>query len=187
LRIATITLLALFVLTTGALADDKWPSDYVPGTPNPQAMVGGDDIATAFAIGALPFSDTGDTTTFVDDYDEECPYSGSTSPDVVYQYTPSGDGLIDITLCNAVDTYDTKLYIYEDVHTPGTPFACNDDACPGYVSELLQVQLNIGHTYFIVVDGYGGDCGEYLIDITGDQGGVPVEARTWGEVKNVYR
>ena len=54
------------------------PDDY----PSPIRQ-GGEDIASAFYVSSLPFNDTGTTTGYNDDYDEVCPYSGSTSPDVV--------------------------------------------------------------------------------------------------------
>ncbi|MBL7034063.1 MAG: T9SS type A sorting domain-containing protein [Candidatus Delongbacteria bacterium] len=133
--------------------------------PEQQNRVGGEDIATAVSIPGLPYSDTGNTCGFVDDYDEVCPYTGSTSPDVVYAYTPAGNETVTISLCTG-STYDTKLFVYENLGTPGSPFACNDDACPGYVSELAGLSLTAGNTYYIVVDGYGGDCGDYTIDFT---------------------
>lgn len=184
-----LALLAAFGLVFGvANAEDKWPADYVPGTPVYSGeRVGGEDVANAVVIMELPYADGGDTCGFLDDYDEVCPYSGSTSPDVVYQYTPTGDGLVDITLCQGATAYDTKLYVYEDEVTPGAPFACNDDECPGYVSELMGLQLNLGHTYFIVVDGYYGDCGYYDLDMTGDQGGSPAESPTWGTIKGMFK
>jgi hypothetical protein len=132
--------------------------------PDPQKQ-GGDDIASAVVITSLPYSNTGTTSGYNDDYDEECPYSGSTSPDVVYAFTPTADVLVDISLCNAGTDYDTKLYLYEDTYTPGSPYACNDDACPGYVSEILGLTLYAGHTYYIVIDGYGGAFGNYEITI----------------------
>ena len=126
---------------------------------------GGDSWDVATVILSLPHSSTGTTVGYTDDYDEICPYSGSTSPDVVYSYTPIVDILVDITLCNGSD-YDTKLYIYENAVTPGTPFACNDDTCPGYVSELTDLQLYSGNTYYIVIDGYSGASGNYVLDMT---------------------
>ncbi|MFQ5453058.1 MAG: hypothetical protein ACE5D6_02590, partial [Candidatus Zixiibacteriota bacterium] len=125
---------------------------------------GGDDIASAAVVGGLPFSSSGTTSGYNDDYDEACPYTGSTSPDVVYSYTPSANISVDISLCVG-SAYDTKLYVYENSVTAGSPYACNDDACPGYVSELLGVALTGGNTYYIVIDGYGGAFGDYTIDI----------------------
>ena len=131
------------------------------------SRAGGDTCATATPITTLPFGDMGNTCASADDYDEVCPYNAPGSPDVVYSYSPATDECIDITLCNG-SAYDTKLYVYEDScgsYQSGFFVACNDDSCPGYVSELLCVQLFAGHTYYIVVDGYGGDCGYYTIDI----------------------
>ena len=59
---------------------------------------GGDTIAEATEIAALPFVDAGTTLGFNDDADEVCPYEGSTSPDVFYKYTPEADELVDIRL-----------------------------------------------------------------------------------------
>jgi len=127
--------------------------------------VGGEDIATALPIPALPYYDTGDTCGFIDDYDEVCPFTGSTSPDVVYSFTPAADICVTIDLCTS--EYDTKVYVYENAWTPGAPFACNDDGdCSlSYRSKIEQLFLAGGNTYYIVVDGYGGGCGVYYMDI----------------------
>jgi hypothetical protein len=124
---------------------------------------GGDTIADAVVIPGLPYSNTGTTEGYLDDYDEACPYTGSTSPDVVYSYTPGSDDQIDVDLCGS--SYDTKLYIYDaDLNL----IACNDDAyfddvCGIYVSAIEEVLLNGGTNYFIVIDGYGGDFGNYVL------------------------
>ncbi len=124
---------------------------------------GGDVIAEATVIGALPYNDDGTTVGYIDDYDEACPFTGSTSPDVVYSFAPSADIVVDISLCDSY--YDTKLYLYENTVTPGAPFACNDDECPGFMSALYELQLYGGNTYYIVIDGYGGASGDYVIDM----------------------
>jgi hypothetical protein len=145
-------------------AVQKEEIEVTPNVPDPDVLLqGGDNILTATAIEELPFSDEGTTAGYIDDYDEVCPYA-STSPDVVYSYEAPADMSVYITLCNG-SAYDTKLFVYENEHTPGDPYACNDDACPGYVSRLNNVFLAAGNTYYIVVDGYGGDYGDYTIDM----------------------
>ena len=128
---------------------------------------GGDDCGSATVIGSIPFSDTGTTGGYADDYDasgvDACP-SSATAPDVVYSYSPTVDTVLDMTLCNGSD-YDTKLFVYENACS-GDPIRCNDDACPGHVSELLGVQLTGGNTYYIVIDGYGSSSGDYVMDLT---------------------
>ena len=139
-------------------------------------MIGGEDCGSATVIGSLPYTDFGTTAGAVNDYDEECPYTGSTAPDVVYSYTPSTTEIVDISLCNNGGDafYDTKLYVYEN--TCVTPsHACNDDSCqaPSYTapynSELVGVTFTAGNTYYIVVDGYGAEEGDYSLHLEGAQ------------------
>jgi hypothetical protein len=121
----------------------------------------GDVCATAIPISSLPYETTGNSCDYANDYDEVCPYTGSTAPDVVYSYSPATDQSINISLCNSL--YDTKVYVYEDNCVGGTAVGCNDDACgsDGYKSAIYGLSVSTGHTYYIVVDGYGNSCGDY--------------------------
>jgi len=157
--------LILSLAAGSALAKDKVEydcSDLIVKNGN-SGRVGGEDIASAVTIPGLPFVDGGNTSAFFDDYDVACPYGGSTSPDVVYAFTPPYDMAIDADLC--ASSYDTKMYIADSALNV---IDCNDDSCPGYMSELFDVALIGGETYYIFVDGYGGDSGEYVLNITED-------------------
>ena len=134
--------------------------------------VGGDSIDVCTVIPGLPYQDNGNTCQYLDNYDEVCPYNNPGAPDVVYCYTPQVDTCVDISLCNSITNYDTKLYVYEG--STATLLACNDDACATdsfpapYVSELVGLQLTANTTYYIVVDGYGpSDCGTYDLTVVG--------------------
>ena len=129
-----------------------------PGTPD--GRQGGEDIASAFVFNTLPFADTGNTAANFDDYDAECPYVGSTSPDVVYSYTPTTEITVSVDLLGS--TYDTKTYIYD---SGMNVIACNDDFYSDYVSFIAEATLMGGETYFFVIDGYGGDGGDYILAI----------------------
>jgi len=135
---------------------------YVPPEETKQ---GGDTINDATVIGGLPYTDTGTTAGFVDDYDEVCPFTGSTSPDVVYTFTPGSDVNVLVDLCGS--SYDTKLYVYD----AGLALvACNDDfyyddVCGAYVSAIENLPLLGGMQYYIIVDGYGGDFGDYVLHV----------------------
>jgi len=139
-----------------------------PGKPD--GREGGETVADALVIPGLPFLDAGNTSDNIHDYDEVCPYTGSTSPDVVYAFSPTVDLDIELSLCSNNNEYDTKIYLYQDTVTPGSPWACNDDFCSNdwtfYVSFLEGVTVHAGHTYFVVVDGYGGDSGNYELEVT---------------------
>lgn len=134
-------------------------------------FVGGENIGNAVAIGALPFADGGNTCGYNNDYDEVCPYTGSTSGDVVYSITPGSDVSIEIDLCNSL--YDTKVYVYGP---GGALVACNDDyGCgfSGYQSHLDCVSLVAPNTYYIVIDGWLGECGDYDLTIAECAGPQP--------------
>ncbi len=174
MKVATFVIIALFALSSLALAVS--PSNVMPVKESqitdpgePDGREGGETIETAWMIYSLPFSDTGNTCDNIDNYDEVCPYTGSTSPDVVYAYEPPEDMCVSISLCNSF--YDTKVYVYEDVWTPGYYYACNDDNSNcvdppvSFTSWIEEVNLFAGHVYYIVVDGYYGACGDYVLEI----------------------
>jgi hypothetical protein len=184
MRLATLLVIGLLLLASSALAE-KAPYNY--GTYNGLVeRQGGDTVATATPITALPFSGAGTTVGYANNYDAVCPYTNSTSPDVVYSFTPGVTCLLDITLC-AGSLYDTKLYVLD---AGLSVVACNDDFCPGYVSELVTangtaVPVTAGALYYIVVDGYGGASGTYTIDITGDCF-TPTEESSFSTVKSLF-
>ena len=171
---ALITIMLALGFVGGAVAFDlgkqapiKPESTFPPNIPVDRQ--GGDTIADAFVIPedvVLPWSDTGTTAGYNDDYDAVCPSSGSTSPDVVYRYAPNaGIETIDVDLCNS--SYDTKVYMYD---ASLNLIACNDDyyfnpPCYPYSSKLVNVAIAAGETYYIIVDGSWGAYGAYRIDI----------------------
>jgi hypothetical protein len=164
--------LAVLFMSSVVMASDanlsydsiKKPMTFGPNIPDPNVILqGGDNINDATVINTLPYNTTGTTAGYTNDYDEICPYDSSIAPDVVYSYSPTNDIAVDITLCGNSD-YDTKLYVYQN--SVGNLVGCNDDACPGYVSELRGLSLTGGNTYYIVVDGYGELFGNYTFDMT---------------------
>lgn len=125
----------------------------------------GDNASDPFIIGSLPFSSSGNTSTYIDDYHEQCPLPLGGARDVVYRYTPPVDQVVTVDLCGS--SFDTKVYVYQNAVTPGSPIDCNDDYCgtTNTRSYLPAVSMTAGVPYFIVVDGYGVSSGSYTIDI----------------------
>jgi hypothetical protein len=127
---------------------------------------GGETVATAVSIPSLPFTDTGATCDNANDYDQVCPYDGSTAPDVVYSLNLAFATEVVVDLCGSA--YDTKVYVLDEALTV---VACNDDyynssgECGLYVSRIDHLQLVPRLTYYIVVDGYGDDCGAYVLNV----------------------
>jgi hypothetical protein len=166
----------------GRQAPAKSPVSCPENIPAPVRQ-GGDTIATALLIPSLPYNDTGTTAGFTNDYDEVCPFTGSTAPDVVYRYVSPWPQVVSIDLCGS--SYDTKVYVYDGGLNL---IACNDDyyysaPCGVYVSNLQCVLLAPGTCYF-VIDGYAGASGAYIMEVDPFVGcglGCPVDALMEGE------
>ena len=172
-RLLLILTLIVFALPAAALdealsnqAAPKPVSVVVPPLADPEVIrQGGDNIDDAFVIDALPFSDTGTTVGYNDDYDQSCPYGLSPTPDVCYLITPDHDLLLTVDLCGSF--YDTKTFIYGP---DWQEIACNEDyyggpPCGRYVSRIDAAPLEAGLSYLICIDGYAGSTGDYLLEI----------------------
>lgn len=172
MRFALVMLLIVAVAGSAVAADlgkvrvvpGKTPSSTIYVPPSDAPRQGGDGIGQATVISSIPYSATGTTDGYTDRYDETCPYSGSTSPDVVYSYTPTMDVYIAVDLCGS--SYDTKTYVYD---ADQNAIACNDDyyyddTCGSYVS-FAEAFLYSGETYYIIIDGYGGAYGDYVLNV----------------------
>jgi len=164
--VCTAALLLLACLASASTTGNSAPAVEKISKPTGLATYEGRDpgetIEDPIVVDYLPLFDSGDTCPFIDDYDEACPYSGSTAPDVVYSYVCQYSQVVTIDLC--ASQYDTKVFVYENTYTPGFPHACNDDhaGCgPNGYRSWLMTEFTEGNTYYIVVDGYWGSCGIY--------------------------
>jgi len=143
--------------------------DLVHGiTRGEQQRQGGEDSATATVIVAMPFTDTGTTTGYADDYNaEECLGVATNAPDVIYSYTPATHEVVDVDLC--LSSYYTNLFICENDFS--NVIACNRFAgeCGATAaSYIADIPCYAGNTYYIVVDGdYAApNSGDYIISCT---------------------
>ncbi len=160
-----IILMAVALIANVAVASEKslekgpFVVSYVGDS---GVLQGGDDIANATAIGALPYSDTGTTTGYIHDYT----FTTETAPDVVYVYTPGVDKTVDVLLCGSA--FDTKLYIMLADLTVEYANDDNSAICgAGNNSAIIGAELTAGVTYYIVVTGYSAAEGDYVLDMTG--------------------
>jgi len=111
------------------------------------------------------FYDSASTVGFTDDYDAVCPYTGSTSPDVVYEITlPASPVKFMVSLCESY--YDTKVFMFD---ANGDEVACSDDYCSASHGQswtsYIEVEGLPAGTYYIIIDGYGGDEGTYVMEV----------------------
>ena len=103
--------------------------------------------------------------------DGTCGNTG-TSPEKVFQWTPSLSGRATIQTCGGSTNFDTVLYMRSGSCQTGSPVACNDDtsgcnsgAGSGIASRITPT-VTAGQTYYIVVDGYGGARGDFRLSVT---------------------
>jgi hypothetical protein len=121
----------------------------------------------------LPFSATGSTFGAANDLIPSVPCVRSaqsgTGPDVIYQFTSPDSQNYDIAV-TPVGNFDLSVYV---VTNCATLAGCtSSDLGGGGEGESLRRNLTEGVTYFIVVDGFQGDAGNFSISL------VPTIIRT---------
>ncbi|HOP06228.1 MAG TPA: thrombospondin type 3 repeat-containing protein [candidate division Zixibacteria bacterium] len=150
------------------------PQNDIPDKFVTSTLQGGDDISTATVIPGFPFIDTGTTVGYTDDYQEVCPTQNATSTaaDVVYQYTPAVDLVVDFITCES--DYMTYIWIYQDDET--TLWDCNqfDNTCSLPRSALYDVTIPAGHTYYFVIDGRESQEGTYVVEMDAREPVIPI-------------
>jgi len=139
-----------------------------PYVPPAEPRQGGDNLGNAYVIGALPFSDTGTTTGYLQDYTASC--GSNASPDVVYTWVANATGTITVSLCGS--SYDTVVHVHENAI--GNEIGCNDDFC-SLQSQLSNLAVTTGNTYIIIVTGYSSANGAYTLAVTLDEPPTPFE------------
>ncbi|MET3730748.1 GEVED domain-containing protein [Moheibacter stercoris] len=113
-----------------------------------------DDCANAIAV-ACGDSVTGSTVTATNS-------GGNSAGDVFYTFTGTGVAQnVTLSLCDS--EFDTVLRVFTDC-TLATEIAFNDDEC-GSRSELT-FESDGTSTYYIMVEGWGSNTGNYVLDVS---------------------
>jgi hypothetical protein len=149
-----------------------------------QVRTPGDDCGTATnEISVFPYSDSGDTTALVNDYDVLSSVTCNTAfdsngPDMVYQIQVDQD--CDLTVTESADTHDVVLWAVTDcADVDNTCIGSSDSGNP----ESFTFFASAGTDYWLIVDGWNGESGPYTLDITDTNGIgcslVPVELQSF--------
>lgn len=130
--------------------------------------------ATLIDPSRLPFSSTASTFGATNDVDpgQTCftQVLSSRGPDVVYQFTPADTQLYIVTATPKGD-YDISLYITSDC---GSFSGClSSDIGGSGDAEEIRHSLTAGTTYFISVDGFGGDSGDFTLTLVPSMSHAP--------------
>src|SRR5436305_953812 len=92
----------------------------------------------------------------------------ATGPEKVFRWTPTASGTATIQTCGSGTNFDSVVYMRSGTCT-GAEIACNDDGCAnstglGRASNITPA-VTAGHTYYIVVDGYGSGQGTFSLTV----------------------
>ncbi len=152
----------------------EWLQSEINPISQTPSRVGGDTAAEAVVIDSLPYADNGTTAGKANDigpYNRDnilCTWSGyygssytGSSSDVFYSLHLDEATVLDVSLCDS--DYDTSLGLFEKVAgAPGNMLAGNDDFCDSQSRFICEIPAG---DYFIVVDGYDDEEGDYSLSV----------------------
>ncbi len=127
------------------------------------------EYASDYVISSLPYTHNGSNVGKINDW--RLQGWGGDGADVAYYINLATSSTLDVTLCNANTDYDTKLEIFNANGTSTGWYNDDDDDCDedDLFSSLWGSSLSAGK-YYIVVDGYAGETGNYTINVSGTGG-----------------
>jgi hypothetical protein len=123
----------------------------------------------------LPLSHSGSTTSSTDQISPSCGALGS--PDRSFLFTaPYGANYVADTVGSSFDTVLTA-------HDPATcvEVRCDDDG-GGNLSSRISGWLDAGQEILITVDGFGGDAGAFVLNLTPSAPPPPCPAQNLGDI-----
>jgi len=129
-----------------------------------------DDFSNANIISGLPLSSSGANFNATKEVGEPNHGDNTGGKSVWWSWTASVDGNI------SIDTYDSNFDTTLGVYTGNSVDSLNlirtNDDRRGVKSSVV-ITVSSGTTYYIAVDGYDGDFGSIVINITSSGGEVP--------------
>jgi hypothetical protein len=130
---------------------------FLPGTATNETIATAHDLSD-ITNGAA--SRTGNTCGLVSDYEGSC--NAGTAGDAAFRFVLSAPRRVLIS--TAGSGFDTSMALWTGT-TPATAtyVNCNDDAA-GLSTSVLDLTLAAG-TYYVVVDGFGTECGDYKFNV----------------------
>ena len=190
--LATVAILTLAIALVGATALAA-PQRVDRPTVLPETDLLGPNgtCETAFDLsGAFSF-DT-DTCDDLNDYDlgpsNSCTGYPTSGPDEVYEICLPPGGTVSLTFEEL--QYDGSVYLVTDCNDlPGSCVAGDDCYPTPCTASITYTNLTVeNNVYWLMVDGFGGECGlGHLEGMAGQCDVTPVEPASWGAIKALHR
>jgi hypothetical protein len=122
--------------------------------------------ASVIESNRLPFTGSGSTFGATNDFNPGAPClrsnQSATGRDVVFQFTPGDTQNYDVTI-TPIGNFDVTVYIVTSC--PGLGGCSSADIGGDGEAESLRRNLTAGTTYFIIVDGFQADAGDFTISL----------------------
>lgn len=126
---------------------------------------GGDTCENPLSINSLPYCDTRNTLAYNDDYFPECNSGACGERDVVYEYVPTSDLFLGISVASTEFQPHVEIWESDTDCSNSYLLGCanihdNGNSC------ITGVDVYAGYRYYVYVDGHecGGD-GVYTLNI----------------------
>lgn len=126
------------------------------------AQITNDDCSTAIGVNSGlngPFSTVGATTSV-----PAWPCANGAN-DIWFSCVAISSGTLSVDLC-ALASWDTALQVLSGSCGALVSLGCNDDSC-GTQSQLSNIAITAGATYYIRVGGFGGATGSFSLNVSG--------------------
>jgi hypothetical protein len=136
--------------------------------------IGGDTFNSSVQLMSLPYNDTGDTSTLTNTI-------ANASNDAFYlinSILPLTNVDIDLT----GSAFDTYLWVYAS--DMNTVLWSNDDYNGTLQSALMDLTLNANTDYYIVVEGFSSNNGNYTLNVSSDYVGSIVDPDAPSPISN---
>lgn len=126
------------------------------------------DAFPGITISGTSGSASGSNTSASGEFGEPVPPGGGALNTIWYNWTAPSSGTFTVGTCSATSTnFDTTMGVYTGSAVNAlTTQASNDDACAnttGSTASRVSFSVTSGTTYYIQVDGYTTDTGDYLL------------------------
>ncbi|MCP4054693.1 MAG: fibronectin type III domain-containing protein, partial [Mesoflavibacter sp.] len=127
----------------------------------------GQDCSNPIVVGTLPYNTTDDTSNYGNNYnngDSPCNSYYMSGDDVVYSFTPTTDGVYDITMSNLGGNW-SGIHVL-DACIGSSPNCVAFEGNSGSADRQLMVNLTAATTYYIIISTWAApQSTSYTLDI----------------------
>ena len=115
------------------------------------------DVSCGAHIESTTLSDN--ATDNIDSY--TCSTWTENGPEMAYRFTPRASSDVNVRINSLFPDQDLDVFVVEE-----TDGVCDADGCIAHGASETDFVADEGITYYVIVDGYSGDAGDFTLDVT---------------------